>query len=244
MKINRTTHRATEILKLLAQCPEGLTVTEIGERLKLPKTSTFDIVRTLKMALFLRESSNRYYIGFMANEVGTAYAGDKELYGVAKPHILKLSDQMKMASSLVVFEGIVLNYVFEHTPKGAIITPASSNTKDFLHASASGKVLLSYMTDAKQKKVLSKLKFSPFTDNTITSKDAFIEELKTTLKRGYGVDDREWNDLVTCVSVPIFIHKKVIAAMTLSGLQIASDVIPGVADKLKNVSQIITEEIG
>lgn len=230
-------------MKLLAKSPHGLTVSEIGERLELPKTSAFDIVQTLKMTHFLRVAANRYFIGFMANEVGLAYAREKELYGVAKDHIIDLSEDMKMAGSLVVYENNGLDYVFEHVPEGAIITPAATSGKNFMHASASGKVLISYMTEAKQKKALSKLTFTPFTDNTILTLGAFKDELTITRKRGYGVDKREWHELVTCVSVPIYSHNKVVAVLTLSGLQIDQEAISGLAERMKRKSKQITVEL-
>lgn len=228
---------------MLAKSPHGLTVSEIGERLELPKTSAFDIVQTLKTTHFLREEANRYFIGFMANEVGLAYAREKELYGVAKKHVVELAEELKMAGSLVVYENNGLDYVLEHVPEGAIITPAATSGKNFMHASGSAKVLISYMTEARQKKALAKLTFTPFTHNTILTLESFKEELIVTKKRGYGVDKREWHELVTCVSVPIFSHKKVVAALTLSGLQIDEEAIPGLAKRIRRRSELITEEL-
>jgi len=243
MKINRTTYRATEILKLLANFPNGLTASEIGERLSIPKTSAFDIVQTLKYTHFLRETNKRFYIGFMAREVGESYALEKEMYGVAKQYIIDLADQLKMAGSLVIYEKGELDYVIEYTPEGVIITPSASGGKDFIHASASGKMLIASMSAAKQKKALSGLKFTSFTNRTITTIDDYKKELELTRERGYGVDDREWHELVTCVSVPVFNYKKVVAAITLSGLQLDRDAIPGIAEKLKQKSHDITSEL-
>ena len=47
MKLNRTTLRTVDILKLVSKRPDGITLDEICERLELPKTSAYDIVTTL-----------------------------------------------------------------------------------------------------------------------------------------------------------------------------------------------------
>ena len=39
MKLNRTTLRSVEILKLVSKCPEGITLDRICDTLNLPKTS-------------------------------------------------------------------------------------------------------------------------------------------------------------------------------------------------------------
>lgn len=48
MPLSRTTLRATEILNLLAARPDGMTISEISVELRMPKTSAFDIVQTLR----------------------------------------------------------------------------------------------------------------------------------------------------------------------------------------------------
>ena len=47
MKLNRTTLRTVEILKLVSKKPDGITLDEICEKLDMPKTSGYDIVTTL-----------------------------------------------------------------------------------------------------------------------------------------------------------------------------------------------------
>lgn len=43
MKLNRTTLRTVDILKMVSKKPDGITLDEICEKLELPKTSAYDI---------------------------------------------------------------------------------------------------------------------------------------------------------------------------------------------------------
>ena len=47
IKKNRSVERSIEILKLISSNQEGVTLGEIQEKLLLPKTSAYDIVKTL-----------------------------------------------------------------------------------------------------------------------------------------------------------------------------------------------------
>jgi len=240
MKLNRTAHRVTQILKLLAESSEGMTLTEIGSELGLPKTSTFDIVQTLRKTHFLRESNKRYAIGFMASEIGEAYSKGKDLCGVTQPHLMRLADALNMAGSLVIYDRGTLNYAIEHRPIGSIVSPVASSGMDFVHASASGKSLIAFMSEARQRRALSLLTFKQFTERTIGNAVDFMEELERIRDRGYAIDDREFNELMICISTPVFRRRQAVATLTLSGLQVDHDAIGGIADQLMETARNIT----
>jgi DNA-binding IclR family transcriptional regulator len=243
MKLNRTAYRVTEILRLLADSPEGMTLTEIGAALDLPKASAFDIVQTLRKTHFLRETNKRYAIGFMVYEVGGAYSKGKDLYAAAQPILEDLANQLNMAGSIVTYEKGTLNYVIEHRPIGSIVSPIASSGMDFVHASASGKCLIAFMSEARQRKAFSLLSFKRFTDRTIQNAIDFMEDLEKIRSRGYAVDDREFNELMTCVSTPIFRCKQAVATLTLSGLQLDPQVIPGIAERMMEKAKQISKEL-
>lgn len=69
MKLNRTTLRTVEILKLVSKKTDGITLDEICAKLDMPKTSAYDIVTTLVqtgMIHVAREQKQRYTIGLTA----------------------------------------------------------------------------------------------------------------------------------------------------------------------------------
>lgn len=239
MPLSRSTLRATEILNLLAARPDGMTISEISVELDIPKTSAFDIVQTLRKQHFLRETRKRFTIGYMAHEVGEAYQPDKDLYGIVRPTLSPLGDEFGMTASLVFYEDDGLVYAMEYRPAGSILSSGASSGHGFLHASASGKVLLAFMPETKRNKELEKINFVALTDRTITSEEAFLRELAEVKKRGYALDMREFNPLQTCVSAPILHRGQALAAVTLSGLQVDESHIPFIADRLIRATRSI-----
>ena len=239
MSSNRTTQRALQILCLLAKRPDGMTLSEISLELEMPKTSAFDILQTLRQEHFLRETHKRFSIGYMAHEVGRSYQPDRDLYGIVRPELPPLGDKFGMTASLVFHEEEGLVYALEYRPANSIVSSGASSGYSFIHASASGKAIFAYLSPAKLKKELKKLSFTALTENTITNEESFLKELSKVKSCGYAVDRFEFNALQTCISVPIFHSGQVVAAVTLSGLQVHENEINTIAsDIMKTVKNI------
>ena len=90
MKLNRTTQRTVEILKLVSKNPEGITLDEICGKLDLPKTSAYDIVTTLAemgMVNVDRGQRQRYTIGLTAYRIGINYTNNLNFISVIEPEM-------------------------------------------------------------------------------------------------------------------------------------------------------------
>lgn len=94
MKLNRTTQRTIEILKLISRNIEGTTLDEICDTLSLPKTSAYDIVTTLAemgMINIDRGQRQRYTIGLMAYRIGINYTNNMDFISIIEPELKVLA---------------------------------------------------------------------------------------------------------------------------------------------------------
>lgn len=90
MKLNRTTKRTIDILKIVSGKPEGVTLDEICEKLELPKTSAYDIVTTLAetgMLNIVRGQKQSYTIGLMAYRIGVNYINNLDFISAIEPEL-------------------------------------------------------------------------------------------------------------------------------------------------------------
>lgn len=220
MKQNRTALRVVQIMDLLTEHEEGLTLSEIVKSLSLPKTSVFDIVHTLRGIHMLRLSNKRFTIGFHAYKIGCSYIMSKDLYSVAKESLTHLAEEVQLSVSLILYEDGVLNYVYQHNPLNSYVNTRPVDMNDAMHASASGKVILANLPVEEQQVILKNMVLTKFTDKTILDKEILGEELEQTKKRGYGIDNEEHTDHFFCVSVPVMDHDRVLAAVSFSGLKV------------------------
>ena len=72
-----------------------------------------------------------------------------------------------------------------------------------IHTSAPGKAILAAMPVALRESILDRMTFEGFTEDTITSRELFNQELQTVLRKGYAVDRGERIAGCNCVGVAL-----------------------------------------
>lgn len=207
MKLNRTTQRTVEILKLISHNPEGVTLEDICQALKLPKTSAYDIVTTLAemgMVNVARGQKQNYTIGLMAYRIGINYTNNLDFIGTIEPVLKAFSKEV----GKTVFFGIRSDhhvvYLCKFEPENPIITTATVGSKNPMYCTSLGKVILAYSDEETREQVISRIKFTKHTDNTILDKDSLLQELELVRERGYAFDAREMEEHMQCVGAPVF----------------------------------------
>lgn len=71
------------------------------------------------------------------------------------------------------------------------------------HARASGKTLLAFAPEALCHNYIARHPLFAVTPQTITDPDAFEQELAKIREAGYGTDEREFKESVSCVAAPV-----------------------------------------
>ena len=88
-----------------------------------------------------------------------------------------------------------------------------------IHCNGLGKVLAAFHQQPGEiERVLRSAGMQRATPQTITSMSAFQEELARIREKGYAVDDREYNELVTCAAAPV----RDSTGRTIAGLSIST----------------------
>ncbi len=222
MKLNRTTQRTVEILKLISRTPEGATLDDLCEKLDLPKTSAYDIVTTLAemgMVNVARGQKQNYTIGLMAYRIGINYTNNLDFIGIIEPVLKAFSKEV----GKTVFFGIPSDhhvvYICKFEPENPIITTATVGSKNPMYCTSLGKVILAYSDEEAREQMINRLKFTQYTENTIRNKGQLLEELKQVRERGYAFDAREMEEHMQCVGAPVFDRDgNVLGAISVSSL--------------------------
>lgn len=222
MKLNRTTQRTVEILKLISGKPEGITLDEICATLSLPKTSAYDIVTTLVetgMANVDKGQRQRYTIGLMAYRIGINYTNNLDFITTIEPELRTLAREV----GKTVFFGIRTDhevvYISKFEPENPIITTATVGTKNPVYCTSLGKAILAYSDEETKTQVLGRIRFRSFTERTIPDKASLLKELEQVRAQGYALDAREMEDHMECAGAPVFgPDGSVIGAISVSSL--------------------------
>jgi DNA-binding IclR family transcriptional regulator len=212
--------RGLAVLELLKEYPDGLGITEIGQKLKLPKNSAFRIAQTLDALGYLNRDdiSKKYTLSKRLLILGAAATGDASLIDKAWDVMTGLRDftgETVIIGTIAEDRGVVLEQALStHAFKFAI----DPGTTFELHASAPGKAMIALLPETEQEAIIQRLSFSRYNEHTITSRDAFRRELAQVRLDGYAIDHAEMIDGCHCVAAAILDRRgRPIAAIWATG---------------------------
>ena len=222
MKLNRTTQRTVEILKLVSKNPEGITLDDICEQLSLPKTSAYDIITTLVemgMANVQKGQKQTYTIGLTAYRIGINYTNNLDFLGVIEPELKAFSREVGKTVFFGVRSDHEVVYICKFEPENPIITTATVGTKNPMYCTSLGKAILAYTDEGTRQQVTSRITFRRKTDSTIMTLEALERELDRVKSQGYALDAREMEDHMECAGAPVFgPDNSVMGAISVSSL--------------------------
>ena len=247
MKLNRTTLRTIQILKLVSKRPDGITLDEICGQLELPKTSAYDIVTTLAetgMINITRGQKQNYTIGLAAYRIGISYTNNLDVVRTVEPVLKEFSHSVGKTVFFGVRSDDEIVYLCKFEPENPIITTATIGTKNPIYCTSLGKAILAYTDDQTREELLERIALVKRTEQTITTKAALRKELEQVRKKGYALDAREIEDHMECAGAPVFGRDgAVLGAISVSSLYKPSEDYETlgriVREKAKEVSKML-----
>lgn len=216
----QTLDRALEILETVATEGRGLGVTELSKRVGLHKSTVHRILHTLMQWGYVEKSweGDKYRLGMKVVDLGSIYLNNIQLKTEALPYLRELREKSQQPVHLARLEGGEVVYIDKIDVINSIRMYSQIGRRVPVHCTALGKAMAAYLSLGEVEEIIEKKGLSKITQNTITSKQRFIEELKLTRERGYAFDDEENEIGIRCISAPIFDYRgQVIAAVSTSG---------------------------
>jgi len=196
--------KAMALLKLFSEQQPEVSLGRISELLGIPKSTAHGIVKTLEECRMLQRDpvSDNYRLGVVAFQLGYIVRSNIELSQHALPLMENLLDEIQQIIYLAVpHDGLVLYIEALYPPRRKVRYSVAGRTA-YMHTTGLGKAMLSQMNEQEVDSVIERYGLPRFTDNTITGRDALLEELRLTRGRGYAIDMRESDPMIACVAVP------------------------------------------
>jgi DNA-binding IclR family transcriptional regulator len=114
------------------------------------------------------------------------------------------------------------------------------------YCSGVGKAILADLDEGSRNSVLAGSTWEKFTEHTITSRDALDHELEIIKKQRWAADDREFEDFVNCVAVPIHSSMGVVGALSVTAIRMVQN-LPQLKTHLplmQQTAELISRELG
>lgn len=249
MKLNNTVVKSYEILKLLSLSETPLTLAEIVKSLNFPKTTTFDIIKTLNqlgMIEMVDSTAKSYRIGLTSFIIGNSFVRKLDVVKIAEPIMMEVGKQLGRTVFLGMLSQNKVVYIHKFESNESIITTSKVGAQNELYCTALGKSLLAFSKHREE--LIDRMDLVKKTENTITDRDALIAELELSAKRGYSIDNREFENHVFCVASPIFdFNGEVSYAISTSDLFIPEETLKHVdriSECMKEAAMKISARLG
>src|SRR4030042_4589271 len=190
MKI-QSLDRAFDILELLSKEQNGMTLTEICNKLDLHKSTVYRFLSSLKNKGYVEkiQGSNIYKLGLGFIDLCSIYLNNLELKTEAEPYLRKLSMFTTQTVFLAILQDYQATYIDKVEKYNSLRRYSIIGQRTPLHCTALGKSLLTGMSDDEIKKIYDKKEFISRTKNTINNIIKLLEEINISRERGWTIDN-------------------------------------------------------
>ncbi|MBN8473314.1 IclR family transcriptional regulator [Sulfuritalea sp.] len=206
---NSAALRTFRILETLAKSSRPLSLTEIVDQIDLPKQTIHRILTQMQESWLITRSPgsrnytcssrvNRFACNVMLNSGATA----------ARNAILRdLVEQIGETCNITMLSGTEIVYVDRVETKWALRVHLQAGSRVPLHATASGKLLMSLLPKAQRERLLRTLPLATISRQSITNRAALGKELEQTRRRRIGINNQENLEGIIAVAVPIMLDR-------------------------------------
>ena len=206
--------KGLRILNLLQHARQGMGTTEIANQMAIDKSSASRLLHTLANYGFVEQdaATARYALGPQLLTLGQRLLNRISLRDHARPFLHALVDKTGECAHLAIQAQQQALYIDQVESTAALRVESEIGTLSPLHCTALGKVLLAF-GDARAPAAPES-----FTQRTVTDPSSLAAQLAQTKRRGYAIDDEEYNYGVRCVASPVYDHRGALAgAIGISG---------------------------
>jgi DNA-binding IclR family transcriptional regulator len=194
-------------------------VSELAERLALPKSQVSKILATLRRHGLVAQDqeSRRYSVGLRAFALGSRFMTYDKLARETLPTLHALVKETGHSARLSVRHGDEVIYLIGVEGPHFVDTGWRAGTWLPWYGSSAGRILLAYLPGEEAKRLVALKPMTPITPHTVSDMRKLTTLLERARERGYDTQRNETTVGLGTIAVPIFgPSQKVIGALSLA----------------------------
>jgi DNA-binding IclR family transcriptional regulator len=240
--------KAFSIINVLSEGTD-LSLTEITQRLKLPKSTVHSLLETLKLEKVLEKDTNngKFHLGVKLVELGNRAQLELDICKIALPFLRGLNVEFDETIHLTVLDNDEVLYVGCIESSRRLRTYSVLGVRAPLYCTAVGKAILAFLPEKEISRIIHDKPLEKITANTLVDEDLLLKDLAQIRKRGYAIDDMEHEEHLRCVGAPVWnAQGNVFAALSISGPAVRNtrERIKGMAPSVINAGLEISKRLG
>jgi DNA-binding IclR family transcriptional regulator len=213
-------NNALRVLDLLNEKPD-LGIAEISKEIGIGRAAVFRILYTLKKNEYVEKNNHsKYKLSIKFAKYGNEVISKIDIVSITKPYLRQLTQKYNETTHMAVLSQDFKNTIFlyKEVSNSTIQMAGNIGVKLPAYNTATGKMLLSGLSEEQLEYCIKNIQLSRYTKNTITDKKEFLKELEKIREKGYSSDLEESEVGLTCFAAPIKnSFGKTVAAISFSG---------------------------
>ena len=246
---NQSSLRLLRIMECLAAQRTPMRVQEIAKKVNMTQATVSRYLYALQDAKYIYQDSetSRYALTWRVCHLSENLQSFLSLRNITTPFINNLANSLSLGVCLVVNQNNECMYLdCIDKPNSPALQRIGKQAP--LHATGSGKVLLSQYNDFQLNEYISNTELKKYTKYTITEPDELRKELDKVRRQGFGMDEQECELGLRCISMPLHDYSgNIIASVSIFGnlddmndQRIHAEICP----LLKKATDVISSRLG
>lgn len=244
----KSTVKAFKVLETLC-LHRAAKASVLSEKLDINKSTTHRLLNVLIDLGYVQkgQESGVYEPTIKVHQLGVAVKNQIGLLGIARPHMIKLSNTtgeiVNMATYLNGWMAVVERIQSAIKHRAQVIVDGQLPA----YCTAFGKIYLASFTEDQFDDFCSHTEFIRYTDRTLINPDELQAHLREVRRSWVAKDDREFDSNVRCAASALFDESGQIAAtISISGMaaRINDDTYKTYQDMIRDTAHAISKELG
>ncbi len=245
-----TINRVLDILETVAASERPLSPTDLAVQLGIPKASLHRLVAALEKQGYLQTRMNKRGLqpGHRLHRVALGVLASAPMQSQRRAILGTLSEEIGETCNVAVPDGAEMIYFDRAETHWPVRVQLNIGSRVPVYATAGGKMYLSSLSRSKREALISHIKLTPFTPNTLLDTQVLHRELDATADRGYALDNEEYIEGMVALAVPITDENDRLYA-TLSfhapcmrvSFEAVTDYLPNVRKASKKLSTLLSD---
>ena len=202
---SRSARRTLEIFELLLKRGEPQTVAKIIATLKIPKSTTYELVKTLTDAGYISANSRGggLFLGPKLYELGMAYGNNVDLLRDGNAIVEELRDETGETVQLSVLDKNQMMVVLKAEGIRHLRIISNVGSRVPVNWAAAGRLLVSDMDDRTLTALLKETTCQSPTGKAFTDVQKLITQVRSFRRQGFATELNEANEHAGCIAAPV-----------------------------------------
>lgn len=213
----KSVQKTTDIVEAL-QDLHVAGVTELANRLDMPKSSVYNYLQSLAATGYVTADDGRYRLSLRFLDLGAHTRNQERIYEAGRDEVDNLAEETDELVNILVEEQGRGVYIYRSSGDRDVPVDTRIGKRAHLTTTALGKAILAQYPRSDVEEIVDEHGLPRRTENTITDREVLFEELEIIAETDIAFDREERLEGIKCIATTIHGNDgQVLGAISVSG---------------------------